>query len=86
MRSYIPQESERYLEWRNDQYFKYDELMPVTGKDGRVILDYGCGPGHDLVGFGLRSKPTRLIGMDVSTSSLAEADSGSGYMDFLANW
>ena len=30
-------------------------------------------PGHDLVGFAVYSKPRRLIGMDVSRSSLAEA-------------
>lgn len=37
------------------------------------MLDYGCGPGNDLVGFGVYSKPARLIGMDVSVSSLDEA-------------
>ena len=25
--------------------------MPVSGRDGDIVLDYGCGPGHDLVGF-----------------------------------
>ena len=48
--------------------------MPVAGFDGRVIVDYGCGPGHDLVGFATESAPARLIGMDVSTTSLAEAE------------
>lgn len=62
-----------YLEWRNDQYFGYIDRMPVRGQDGRVVLDYGCGPGHDLVGFGVYSKPARLIAMDVSSSSMAEA-------------
>jgi SAM-dependent methyltransferase len=62
-----------YLEWRNDQYFDYIRLMPLDGQDGKVVLDYGCGPGHDLVGFGAWSRPARLIGMDVSASSLAEA-------------
>ncbi|MBV9752134.1 MAG: class I SAM-dependent methyltransferase [Hyphomicrobiales bacterium] len=66
--------SEQYFDWRNDQYFNYINLMPVTGHDGKVILDYGCGPGHDLVGFGLRSRPHKLIGMDVSSSSIAEAE------------
>ena len=41
--------------------------------DDKVVLDYGCGPGNDLVGFSIHSKPKRLIGVDVSTSSLAEA-------------
>jgi ubiquinone/menaquinone biosynthesis C-methylase UbiE len=66
-------ESLAYLRWRNDQYFGYSELMPVDGQDGKVVLDFGCGPGHDLVGFATSSKPVRLIGVDVSPSSLAQA-------------
>jgi SAM-dependent methyltransferase len=66
-------ESLRYFGWRSEQYFDYLEHMPVTGQDGKVILDYGCGPGHDLVGFVEYSKPLRLIGMDVSAPSLSEA-------------
>lgn len=67
------EESLSYLAWRNDQYFGYSEKMPVTGQDDKVVLDYGCGPGHDLVGFGAYSRPARLIGCDVSSSSLNEA-------------
>jgi len=67
------EESLRYLHWRNDQYPGYIELMPVAGQDGKVVLDYGCGPGHDVVGFGVYSKPKRLIAADVSPTSLAEA-------------
>ena len=67
------QESLDYFDWRNDQYFNYIELMPVAGYDGQVVLDYGCGPGHDLVGFGHYSKPARLVGADVSPSSLEES-------------
>ncbi|AHB49794.1 hypothetical protein W911_00440 [Hyphomicrobium nitrativorans NL23] len=59
--------------WRNDQYFGYIELMPVSGADGLAVLDFGCGPGYDLVGFATQSKPSRLVGVDVSRSSLAEA-------------
>lgn len=68
-----PEASLEYFSWRNDQYFNYIELMPVSGQDGKVVLDYGCGPGHDLVGFGTFSRPSRLIGADISTSSLGEA-------------
>jgi SAM-dependent methyltransferase len=67
------EESLAYLRWRNDQYFGYIELMPVIGQDGKVVLDFGCGPGHDLVGFATTSRPARLIGADVSPTSLAEA-------------
>jgi SAM-dependent methyltransferase len=68
-----PDESLAYFRWRNDQYFGYIDLMPVTGQDGRVVLDFGCGPGHDLVGFACLSRPARLIGVDVSPASVAEA-------------
>jgi ubiquinone/menaquinone biosynthesis C-methylase UbiE len=67
------EESLAYLRWRNDNYFGYSDLMPVEGQDRKVVLDFGCGPGHDLVGFSTASRPARLIGMDVSPSSLAEA-------------
>src|SRR5687768_14872252 len=54
------QESLDYFHWRNSQYPGYIDLMPMSGFDGRIILDFGCGPGHDLVGFGTYSKPARL--------------------------
>jgi hypothetical protein len=61
------EESLAYFHWRNDQYFKYIELMPVSGFDNQVVLDFGCGPGHDLVGFSIYSKPKQLIGIDTRT-------------------
>jgi SAM-dependent methyltransferase len=67
------EQSLEYFDWRNDQYPGYIDLMPVTGQDGKVVLDYGCGPGNDLVGFGHFSRPARLIGMDISSSSLRES-------------
>lgn len=66
-------ESLAYFNWRNDQYFNYIELMPVAGFDGKAVLDFGCGPGHDLVGFATMSQPARIVGVDVSPTSLAEA-------------
>jgi ubiquinone/menaquinone biosynthesis C-methylase UbiE len=66
-------ESLAYIHWRNDQYFGYLDLMPVDGQEGNTVLDFGCGPGHDLVGFALTSRPARLIGVDVSPSSIREA-------------
>lgn len=67
------EESIDSFHWRTEQYQGYLELLPVANQDNKVVLDYGCGPGHDLVGFSVYSKPSRLIGMDVSSSSLAEA-------------
>ena len=59
--------------WRNAQYPRYIELMPVDRADGLNVLDFGCGPGYDLIGFTTFSKPARLVGVDVSPTSLAEA-------------
>lgn len=67
------EDSLNYLQYRNSQYPHYIELMPQKDLDNKVILDYGCGPGHDLVGFALYSQPARLIGMDVSSTSINEA-------------
>ena len=68
-----PQESLAYFHWRNDQYFDYIQLMPVSGQQGKEILDFGCGPGNDLVGFHVYSNPARLIGVEISPTSLDQA-------------
>jgi ubiquinone/menaquinone biosynthesis C-methylase UbiE len=64
------QESLDYFEWRNSQYLFYDELMPCHGCNDKVVMDFGCGPGNDLVGFLELSKPSRLIAVDVAANSL----------------
>jgi ubiquinone/menaquinone biosynthesis C-methylase UbiE len=64
------QESLDFFHWRNSQYPGYIELMPVKGQDGKTVLDYGCGPGNDLVGFGEFSHPEKLYGLDVSKTAL----------------
>jgi SAM-dependent methyltransferase len=68
-----PAESLASFEWRCGQYYDYLSLMPVGGFDGKTVLDYGCGPGHDLVGFTVQSPAARLIGLDVSPTSLDQA-------------
>ena len=68
------EDSLNQLQFRNQQYPGYIDLLPVSGKDGMAILDYGCGPGHDLVGFAHYSRPKRLVGVDISPSSLGEAE------------
>lgn len=67
------EESLNFLHWRNSQYLFLENLMPSTGFDGKVILDYGCGPGNDLVGFVEFSKPKKVVGVDISPTSLEEA-------------
>jgi SAM-dependent methyltransferase len=80
------EESLAYFHWRNDQYFGYIDLLPVGGQDGKVVLDFGCGPGNDLVGFGVYSRPQRLIGLDVSSSSLEEARSRTALHNLPVEW
>ena len=67
------EESIEYFWWRCHQYPGYLTLMPVQGFDGKDVLDFGCGPGHDLIGFAEFSKPRTLVGADVSPSSLLQA-------------
>jgi SAM-dependent methyltransferase len=64
-------ESERYLEWRFDQYPLFREFSGLYGEHaGETVLDYGCGPGNDLVGFALRSRARKIVGVDVSATAL----------------
>lgn len=59
-----------HFDWRNRMYPGYLELMPVDQADGLVVLDYGCGPGNDVIGFGHFSKPAKIVALDVSAISL----------------
>lgn len=67
------EESLEYLAFRGAGYLFYDQLLPTSGHDDEVVLDYGCGPGNDLVGLLEHSTPRRIIGMDVASSSLEQA-------------
>ena len=59
--------------WRNCLYPGQMALMPVFGADALTVLDYGCGPGNDIIGFMHASKPARMIAVDVSPTALALA-------------
>jgi ubiquinone/menaquinone biosynthesis C-methylase UbiE len=65
-------ESMDYLNWRNSQYLFYEKIMPTSGFDGMKILDYGCGPCHDVVGFIENSPSCEITGVDISASSIEE--------------
>lgn len=68
-------ESIDYLEWRFSEYPLFRELMDLWGDHrGQVVLDYGCGPGDDVVGLALYSGASVVLGADVSTKALALAD------------
>lgn len=66
------EESANYLEWRAGIYPLFSEYMDIYGDHkGEVVLDYGCGPGNDTVGFLISSNARRVIGLDVSEKALA---------------
>ncbi|MCL4296061.1 MAG: methyltransferase domain-containing protein [Anaerolineae bacterium] len=68
------QESLDYLEWRFDQYPLFREFMQLYGQhDHQVVLDYGCGPGNDLVGFLVHTQAKKVIGVDISAKALGIA-------------
>ena len=72
-------DSEDYLRWRSAQYPLFAEFMELyADHTGQTILDYGCGPGNDVVGFLLWSNPVRVIGMDVSETALGLARHRAG--------
>lgn len=63
--------SKKYCSRRFTAYPLFKEISGLYGlHDGEIILDYGCGPGNDLVGFALFTKAKRIIGLDISNTSL----------------
>jgi ubiquinone/menaquinone biosynthesis C-methylase UbiE len=59
------------LEWRFRAHPMFKELTNLYGDhQNELILDYGCGPGNDLVGFACNSRARKIIGMDISHKSL----------------
>lgn len=65
------EQSEAYLKWRSDSYPLFAEFMNLYGNhDDEVILDYGCGPGNDLVGFAIYTRAKKIIGVDISKKAL----------------
>jgi ubiquinone/menaquinone biosynthesis C-methylase UbiE len=61
----------RYLRLRAREYPLFERLMELYG-DHRsdTVVDYGCGPGNDLVGFLVVGRAHRVIGIDVSRKAL----------------
>tara|TARA_B100000989_G_C19511458_1_gene459285 strand:- start:344 stop:1258 length:915 start_codon:yes stop_codon:yes gene_type:complete len=55
-----------HLEWRNNQYIDSIHHMKMNQLTNKIVLDYGCGPGNDIVNISQLSKPKKLIAVDVS--------------------
>jgi SAM-dependent methyltransferase len=61
----------RYLSARSAEYPLFEQLMDLRADHSQdVVLDYGCGPGNDLVGFAVWGRAQHVIGMDVSERAL----------------
>jgi ubiquinone/menaquinone biosynthesis C-methylase UbiE len=72
--AWTAERSEAYLEWRFNKYPLFRNYARLyDDHEGEVILDHGCGPGNDLVGFLLHSKAKKVIGVDVSAKALKMA-------------
>lgn len=64
-------QSLRYVEWRSAQYPLFEDLMGLWGDHrGQTVLDYGCGPGTDIVGFLEKGHAEKVVGVDVSGKAL----------------
>lgn len=64
-------ESQKYSILRLTKTPLHKEFMELTKSyKNKTILDYGCGPGNDLVNFILWSKAKKIIGMDISEKAL----------------
>jgi ubiquinone/menaquinone biosynthesis C-methylase UbiE len=67
-----PEESFQYLEWRFSQYPMFKELTGLWGDHtGKTVLDYGCGPGNDVVGLAAFSNAKKVIAADVSQTAVS---------------
>lgn len=68
------QDSLDYIKQLTDgRPFKRQLLLLHGPHTGKVILDYGCGPGNDLAGFAEFSGAARIIGIDISRRALRQA-------------
>ena len=67
------EESWEHFEYNCSLYTDYRKFIPIEGHDGKVVLDYGCGPGSELVGIAVKSNPKRLIGADISRRAMEYA-------------
>lgn len=67
-------QSRKYLEWRASIHPLFEELMNLYGEHtDEVVLDYGCGPGNDLVGYSIYTRARKVIGIDISAKALQMA-------------
>ena len=64
------EKSLNHLNWRNTQYINSISLMNYQSFNKKVILEYGCGPGNDLINMNILSEPKKIFAYDVSTKAI----------------
>ena len=62
-----------HLEWRNNQYIDSIHHLKMNQLNNKIVLDYGCGPGNDIININQLSKPKKVIAVDVSDRALIQA-------------
>lgn len=63
-------DSLNHLNWRNSQYIKFLKKVNMTNLSDKVVLDFGCGPGNDVINACTLSKPKKMIAYDVSRTAI----------------
>lgn len=71
---FVSKEKEQeFNKWRLDLYPFYWEFMKFyEPHKNEIIVDYGCGPGNDLVHF-IKTEAKKIIGIDISDKALSFA-------------
>jgi ubiquinone/menaquinone biosynthesis C-methylase UbiE len=68
-----------WLQWRSDHFhLSYAFKGLWDAHEGETMLDYGCGPGHDVTGFLVYAKPAKVYAIDVSHKALSLAGHNVG--------
>jgi ubiquinone/menaquinone biosynthesis C-methylase UbiE len=64
-------QSRMWLAFRFQLYPQFKQFMELYGDHaGETVLDFGCGPGNDVLGFALYSRAKKVVGIDVSPKAL----------------
>ena len=64
-----------FLYERNKKYNFIKKYFKLNSFTGKIILDYGCGPGHDILNIALNSKFKKIYACDISHKIIKIAQS-----------
>jgi len=68
------EESMKFLDWRFSMYPLFKEYLGLWGnRQDEIVVDYGCGPGHDVVGLSEFSGAKKVYGIDISDLAIGLA-------------